>query len=68
MIDNMVIISCLAREGGGLKCKNGSVGLEYVVVSQAWTDDVENIPALANNTSTSPQFNYSSCFHKTDNP
>ena len=41
MIDNMVIISCLARgwgEGGGLKRKNGSVGLEYVVVSQAWPD------------------------------
>ena len=40
MIDNMVIISCLARgwgEGGGLKRKNGSVGLEYVVVTQAWT-------------------------------
>ena len=39
MIDNMVIISCLARGWGeGVRCKNGSVGLEYVVVSQAWPD------------------------------
>ena len=75
MIDNIIIIWSLSGVwparggGGGLKCKNGSVGLEYVEVSQAWPDKCREYSSTCRQHQLlSTVHLYSSCFHKIDNP